>query len=89
MFYENKTQAELASFLHATCFNPVKPTFIKAVKNGKFSTWTGLKAKLIATHLPKSEATIFGNLDQTRKNTRSTKSEQIALDMKTDPPPPE
>ena len=40
-------------------------------------------AKLIAENLPKSEATIFGNLDQMRKNTMSTNSEQLALEMET------
>ena len=77
--YKNKTQAELASFLHATCFIPVKSTFIKALKNGIFLTWPGLMVKLIATHPPKIEATIFGNLDQMRKNTRSTNSDQLEL----------
>ena len=71
---ENETQEELASFLHPTCFSPVKLTFIKAVKNRNFATWPGLTAKLIAVHLPKSRVTIFGNLDQTQKNNRSTKS---------------
>ena len=82
--YENKTQAELASFLHATCFNPVKPTFIKAVKNGKFSTWPGLVNKLISARLPKSEADIFVNSDRTQKYTRSTKSKQLALEAERD-----
>ena len=40
--YEKKTQAEIASFLYATCFSPVKSTLIKAVNNGNFVTWTGL-----------------------------------------------
>ena len=69
MFMKN-FQAELATFLYATCFSPVKSTFIKAAKNGNFPTWPGLMIKLIAAHLQKSEATIFGLLDQTLKNTR-------------------
>ena len=82
--FTKKTQAELASFLHATCFIPVKSTFIKALKNGIFLTWPGLMVKLIATHPPKIEATIFGNLDQMRKNTTSTNTEQLALETEAD-----
>ena len=66
--YEKKTQAELASFLHATCFSPVESTLIKAVKNGNFETWPGLTAELIAANLPKQEATFLRHFDQTRKN---------------------
>ena len=65
--YENKTQAELASFLHSTCFSPVKSTLIKAAKNGNFETWPGLTVELISANLPKPEATVLGNFDQTRK----------------------
>ena len=42
--FTKKTQAELATFLHVTCFSPVKSTLVEAIKNGKFSTWTGLTA---------------------------------------------
>ena len=62
--YENKTQSELGSFLHATCFIPVKSTFIEDVNNGNLSIWPGLTEELIAAHLPKSEATFLGHLDQ-------------------------
>ena len=40
--YEKKTQAEIESFLHATCFSPVKLALIKAVNNGNFVTCTWL-----------------------------------------------
>ena len=65
--YEKKTQAEIASFLYATCFSPVKSTLIKAVENGNFATRSDLKSELMTAHLPKSEVTVFGNLYQTRK----------------------
>ena len=40
---------------------------IKALNNRNFATWIGLISELINAHLPKSEATVFGHLDQTRK----------------------
>ena len=67
MLTKKKTQAYLASFSHSTCFSPVESTLIKDVNNGHFATCPGLTAGLIAAHLTKSEATIFGHLDQTRK----------------------
>ena len=63
--FTGKNQAELEKKIHATCFSPVKSTFIKDVNNGKFATWPGLTAKLISANLQKLEATIFGHLDQT------------------------
>ena len=70
-------------FLYATCFSPVNLTLIKAIKNLNLETWLGLTANLISKNIPKLEANNFGNLDQSPKNTRSTKSEHLALDMET------
>ena len=67
MFMKN-FQAELATFLYATCFSPVKSTSIKDVKNGNFTTWPSLISKLISARPPKPEGNIFGHLDQTEKN---------------------
>ena len=71
--YEQKTLQAVAKFLHAACFSPVSQTFIDAINAGFFTSWPGLNAALISKHLPKSEATTLGHLDQTRKNIRSTK----------------
>ena len=54
---------------------------MKGIKNGHFSTWPILTVELISAHLPKSEATVFGHMDQTRKNIRSTKIEKLSLEM--------
>ena len=43
-------------------------------------------AELFSKHLPKLEATTFGDLDQRRKNIRSTKSEHLAIYLETNPP---
>ena len=65
--YENKTQAELESFLDATCFSSIKLTLVEDVKNGNFATLPGLTVEFVSYHLPNSEANIFGHLDQTQK----------------------
>jgi len=60
------------AFLHAACFSPTPSTWITAVKNKQFTTWPALTATNIRKHLPKSEATAKGHLDQLRKNVQST-----------------
>eukprot|EP00957_Ditylum_brightwellii_P128002 9761882-Ditylum_brightwellii.AAC.1 len=52
---------------------PVSSTWKKAIRRGYFTTWPGLTEKLVQKHLPKSDATTKGHLDQQRKNIRSTK----------------
>ena len=55
----HKKSSRFREFLHGTCFIHIKSTLIKAKNNGKFSTWPGFTAELIATHIQKSEGTIF------------------------------
>ena len=57
--YEQKTLQDVAK-------SPVPQTFIDAINAGFFTSWPGLNAALISKHLPKSEATTLGHLDQTR-----------------------
>jgi hypothetical protein len=40
--HDNNNQKDLINYLHAACFSPVKSTWIKAIKNGNFSSWPGL-----------------------------------------------
>jgi hypothetical protein len=81
---EHKTKAGLVAFLHAACFSPAASTFIQAIKAGFFTTWPGLTAELVSKHLPKSDATVKGHLDQQSKNVRSTKAK-----IPTESPPEE
>ena len=71
----------MATFLHGKCFSLVKLTLIKYVRSGNFTTWSGLTAKLIAKHTAKSKATVFGNLEQTRKTPDQQKVENLSLEM--------
>ena len=70
--YHQRNKAELARFLHATAGSPVPSTFITAINQGFYTSWPGLTADLIRTHLPKSEATVKGHLDRQRQFARST-----------------
>jgi hypothetical protein len=71
--YDLHVKQELIEYLHACCFSPVPSTWKKAIRRGYFTTWPGLTEKLVQKHLPKSDATTKGHLDQQRKNIRSTK----------------
>jgi hypothetical protein len=64
---------EAIHYLHAAAGSPVPSTFIKAIEAGNFVTWTILTAQHVRKYLEKSEATIKGHLNQTRKNVRSTR----------------
>lgn len=76
--------ADQMEFLHAALFSPVVSTLTKAIKNGHLATWPGLTVENIRKYLPKSLATAKGHLDQTRKNTRSTKKQVVPNDDDSD-----
>ena len=59
--------------MHAACFSPTISTFIKAIKNNHFTTWSGLDEHLITKHLPTSEAMLKGHLTDERHSLQSTK----------------
>jgi hypothetical protein len=70
-------QSDLVQYLHAACFSPTTATLVKAIKNGHFVTWPGLTVEAVLRHLPKSEATIKGHMDQRRKNILSTRPKAV------------
>jgi hypothetical protein len=77
--HDTNNHKELINYLHAACFSSVKSTRIAAIKNGNFASWPGLTERAVEKNLSKSSATVKGNLNQQRVNTRSTKikEEQI------------
>lgn len=81
--YHTSTIKELIQFLHGACGNPVPSSWIKAIDKGHFATWPGLTSEMVKKHLPKSEATIKGHLNQIRKNVRSTKQPTLEEDIQT------
>jgi hypothetical protein len=70
--YEMETKADLVAYLHRCSFSPTAPGWLKAIKNGCFTTWPGLDENIVQKHLPKSVATIKGHQRQQFKNIRST-----------------
>jgi hypothetical protein len=67
------TITDTMKFLLMACFSPSTSTLICAIDKGNFATWPMFTSKNVKKHLPKSEATALGHLDQERKNTQSTK----------------
>jgi hypothetical protein len=70
---------DLINYLHAACFSPVKSTWIKAIKNGNFSSWPGLNEQNVEKFLSKSTSTAKGHLNQQRQNSRTTKIKDAEL----------
>jgi hypothetical protein len=68
--HETSNLKELINYLHATAFSPVKSTRIEAIKNGNFSSWSGLTEHAVETHLSKSTETVKGHLNQQRMYAR-------------------
>ena len=75
------TKLDLAMYYHRAAFSPVLTTFITAIKNGDFSTWTGLTAELISKHLPKSLATSKCHDKLAIKNIRSNRPQDPTPDL--------
>jgi hypothetical protein len=71
--HDNSNQKDLINYMHAACFSPVKPTWITEIKNGHFTSWTGLTEHAVEKHLSKSTSTTKGHLNQQRQNARTTK----------------
>ena len=68
---------ELAQYLHAVCFSPVKSTFEKGIKMNHFTSWTDLNPGIISRHLLTSVATVQGHVHQERQCLQSTKKELV------------
>jgi hypothetical protein len=71
--HDNSNQKDLINYLHDACFSPVKSTWITAIKNGHFTSWTGLTEHAVEKHLSKSTSTTKGHLNHQIQNARTTK----------------
>jgi hypothetical protein len=84
--HDNNNQKDLINYLHGACFSPVKSTWIKAIKNGNFSSWPGLNEQNVEKYLSKSTATAKGHLNQQRQNARTTNIKDAeTIDTEPDP----
>ena len=73
--YELKTHPELIRYYHAAAGFPTKPTWVAAIKNGHYQSWTGLTAAAAAKYFPESMETWKGHGRKIKMNLRSTKRE--------------
>ena len=64
---KNQTKTDLARYLHAAWFFPIKSTWKKGIENNHFSKWPGLTSRLILKHLPRSQATVQGHIRRENK----------------------
>ena len=70
--YEIKAKKQLIMYYHRCCFSPVISTWITAIEQGNFCTWSGLTATAVKKYMDKSMATSKGHMQQQRKNLRTT-----------------
>ena len=77
---QDMIKREFAQYFHAADFSPFKSTFLSAINNGHFTSWSGLSASLISKHLPQSPFTLKVYLDQEQNNLCSTRSYQDLRD---------
>ena len=71
--YELPSIEPTIRYLHAAAGYPVKATWLKAIRNGNFSTWPLINVKNVAKHFPESEETQFGHMQGQRQGVRSTR----------------
>ena len=70
--YELKTQPELVKYYHAAAGFPTQPTWLAAIKNGRYATWKGLTAAGVRRHFPESVESWQGHGRKVRLGLRST-----------------
>jgi hypothetical protein len=83
--YELKTQPELIRYYHAAAGFPTKPTWLKAIKNNHYSSWTGLTYEGVTKYYPESTETNKGHGRKLKSGQRLTKKKSGASSNKTDP----
>ena len=73
------------SYLHRVSGYPVKKIRLQAIKDGFFTTWSGLTYGLVSKYLPEnSEETAAGHLHRQRQGIRSTRV-PVVNETKADP----
>ena len=78
--YDLPSTEQAIKWMHAVCGYPVKSIWIKAVKAGNYMGWTLLTETNVKKYYPETDEIPKGHMNQTRKNTRSTKSKRAPLE---------
>ncbi len=73
-------------YLHAAVGLPTKPTWIAAIKNKQYASWSGLIVKAVAKHFPESDKTTKGHGRKVRSGLRSTQP-KLTKENDNDPNP--
>jgi hypothetical protein len=71
--YGLPSMAKAICFMHAVAGVPLKPTWLKAIKQGYFNTRPSLTAEAVERHYPELDAMTKGHLKKQRQNVQSTK----------------
>jgi hypothetical protein len=50
-FQRLRTKEQLVEYLHRAAGNPVKKTWLAAIKAGEFASWPGLTYEFVSKHL--------------------------------------
>eukprot|EP00804_Cyclotella_cryptica_P030318 CCRYP_011857-RA/>CCRYP_011857-RA protein AED:0.50 eAED:0.44 QI:0/-1/0/1/-1/1/1/0/151 len=80
--YQTTSKAKLNQFLHQCAFSPTLSTWIKAINNNQFASWSGLTAEAVRRHLPNSTATAKGHMKKTPAGVRSTRTKPTSTSHK-------
>jgi hypothetical protein len=78
--YDLPSTEQAIKWIYAVCGYPVKSTWLKAIKAGKYLGWLMLNERNIQKYYPKTIKTAKGHVNQTRKNVRSTKAKTVPLE---------
>ena len=83
--YELKTQPEMIRYYHAAAGFPTKPTWLAAIKNNHYASWTGLTYEGVSKYFPESEETHKGHGRKLKSGQRSTTKKKPTENAPPDP----
>jgi hypothetical protein len=72
--YNLPSISQTVRYLHAAAGFPVRDTWIKAIKAGKYNTWPTIMPTSVRRHFPESDETQHGHMKQQRQGVRSTRT---------------
>ncbi|KAL7538829.1 hypothetical protein ACHAWF_008258, partial [Thalassiosira exigua] len=75
--YDLPSVEAFVRFFHAATGFPVRDTWLRAIKNGNYDSWTGLTYNNAARYCPNADKTLKGHMTQCRQGVRSTKPKQV------------
>jgi hypothetical protein len=79
--YDLPSTEQAIKWMHVVCGYPVKTTWIRAIKAGNYVGWPMLTERNVSKYYPETDETIKGNMNQTQKNVRSTKTKRVPFEI--------